>query len=78
MPHKPKIAFERTFSFGKKRSCLRKKTIKKYARSYILKIDTQKLTIDTTIITANSLQKLNAELEKLILKGIKSTGTNTM
>jgi hypothetical protein len=54
------------------------KTIKKYARSYILKIDTQKLTIDTIIIAANSLQKLNAELEKLILKGIKSTGTNTM
>jgi hypothetical protein len=43
------------------------KTIENYAGSYILKTDTKKLTIDTTIIAQNSLRKLNVELEKLIL-----------
>jgi hypothetical protein len=41
------------------------KTIEKYAGSYILKTDTKKLTIDTTIIAPNSLTALNAALEKL-------------
>ncbi len=41
------------------------KTIEKYAGSYILKTNTTKLTIDTTIIAPNSLMELNAILEKL-------------
>jgi hypothetical protein len=41
------------------------KTIEKYAGSYILKTDTKKLRIDTTIIAPNSLTKLDAALEKL-------------
>jgi hypothetical protein len=41
------------------------KTIEKYAGSYILKTDTKKLRIDTTIIAPNSLTALDAALEKL-------------
>jgi hypothetical protein len=44
------------------------KTIEKYAGSYILKTDTKKLTIDTTIIAPNSLTALNAALEKLAIE----------
>jgi hypothetical protein len=40
------------------------KTIEKYAGNYILKTDTKKLTIDTTIIAPNSLTALNAALDK--------------
>jgi hypothetical protein len=53
------------------------KTIEKYAGSYILKTDTQKLTIDTTIIAPNSLAELNAALEKLMLNGAKSMHIQT-
>jgi molybdopterin-binding protein len=53
------------------------KTIEKYAESYIIKTDTQKLRIDTSIITADSLRELNAALEKLILNVTKSTGIKT-
>jgi hypothetical protein len=48
------------------------RTIEKYAESYILKTDTQKLRIDTSIIAADSLMELNAALEKLMLNGTKS------
>jgi hypothetical protein len=44
------------------------KTIEKYAGNYILKTDTKKLTIDTTIIAPNSLTALNAALEKLAIE----------
>jgi hypothetical protein len=54
------------------------KTIEKYAGSYILRTNTQKLRIDTTMIAPNSLLELNAELEKLMLNGTKSTGTKTL
>jgi hypothetical protein len=53
------------------------RTIEKYAGSYILKTDTQKLTIDTTIIAPNSLAELNAALEKLMLNGAKSADIKT-
>jgi hypothetical protein len=53
------------------------KTIEKYAGSYILKTDTQKLRIDTSIIAPNSLTTLNAELEKLMLNGTKSMHIKT-
>jgi hypothetical protein len=53
------------------------KTIEKYAESYILKTDTQKLRIDTSIIAADSLIELNAELEKLMLNGTKSMHIKT-
>jgi hypothetical protein len=53
------------------------KTIEKYAGSYILKTDTQKLRIDTTLIAANSIMELNPALEKLMLNGTKSTGIKT-
>jgi hypothetical protein len=43
------------------------RTIEKYAGNYILKTDTKKLTIDTTIIAPNSLAELNAALEKLAI-----------
>jgi hypothetical protein len=43
------------------------RTIEKYAGNYILKTDTKKLTIDTTIIAPNSLTALNAALEKLAI-----------
>jgi hypothetical protein len=48
------------------------KIIEKYAESYILKTDTQKLRIDTSIIAPNSLRELKAALEKLMLNGTKS------
>ena len=54
------------------------KTIEKYAGSYILRTNIQKLRIDTTMIAPNSLLELNAELEKLMLNGTKSTGTKTL
>jgi hypothetical protein len=41
------------------------RTIEKYAGSYILKTDTKKLTINTTIIARNSRTALSAILEKL-------------
>jgi hypothetical protein len=41
------------------------KIIEKYAESYILKTDTQKLRINTTIIARNSRTALSAILEKL-------------
>jgi hypothetical protein len=44
------------------------KTIEKYAESYILKTDTKKLRINTTIIARNSLTALSAILEKLDIK----------
>jgi hypothetical protein len=53
------------------------KTIEKYAESYILKTDTQKLRIDTSIIAADSLIALNAALEKLMLNGTKSMHIQT-
>jgi hypothetical protein len=53
------------------------KTIEKYAESYILKTDTQKLRIDTSIIAADSLMELNATLEKLMLNGTKSMHIQT-
>jgi hypothetical protein len=53
------------------------KTIEKYAESYILKTDTQKLRIDTSIIAADSLIALNAALEKLMLNGAKSMHIQT-
>jgi hypothetical protein len=53
------------------------RTIEKYAGNYILKTDTQKLTIDTSIIAPNSLAELNAALEKLMLNGAKSTDIKT-
>ena len=53
------------------------KTIEKYAESYILKTDTQKLRIDTSIIAADSLITLNAALEKLMLNGTKSMHIQT-
>jgi hypothetical protein len=53
------------------------RTIEKYAGNYILKTDTQKLTIDTTIIAPNSLAELNAALEKLMLNGAKSADIKT-
>jgi hypothetical protein len=53
------------------------RTIEKYAGSYILKTDTKKLTIDTTIIAPNSLVELNAALEKLMLNGAKSADIKT-
>jgi hypothetical protein len=43
------------------------KTIEKYAGSYILKTDTQKLKIDTSIVAADSLAELNKALEKLAI-----------
>jgi hypothetical protein len=51
--------------------------IEKYAESYIIKTDTQKLRIDTSIIAADSLMKLNAALEKLMLNGTKSMHNQT-
>jgi hypothetical protein len=54
------------------------KTIEKYAESYILKTDTQKLRIDTSIIAADSLLALNAALEKLMLNGTKSMHIQTV
>jgi hypothetical protein len=53
------------------------KTIEKYAGNYILKTDTQKLRIDTSIIAADSLIELNAALEKLRLNGTKSMHIKT-
>jgi hypothetical protein len=53
------------------------RTIEKYAGNYIIKTDTQKLTIDTTIIAPNSLAELNAALEKLMLNGAKSADIKT-
>jgi hypothetical protein len=53
------------------------KTIEKYAGSYILKTDTRKLRIDTSIIAADSLMELNAALEKLRLNGTKSMPIKT-
>jgi hypothetical protein len=53
------------------------RTIEKYAGSYILKTDTKKLRIDTSIIAADSLAELNAALERLMLNGTKSTGIKT-
>jgi hypothetical protein len=53
------------------------KTIEKYAESYIIKTDTQKLRIDTSIIAADSLIELNAALEKLMLTGTKSMHIQT-
>jgi hypothetical protein len=53
------------------------KTIEKYAESYILKTDTQKLRIDTSIIAPNSLRELKAALEKLMLNGTKSMHIQT-
>jgi hypothetical protein len=53
------------------------KTIEKYAESYIIKTDTQKLRIDTSIIAADSLRELNAALEKLMLTGTKSMHIQT-
>jgi hypothetical protein len=53
------------------------KTIEKYAASYIIKTDTQKLRIDTSIIEPNSLRELNAALEKLMLNGTKSMHIQT-
>jgi hypothetical protein len=53
------------------------KTIEKYAESYIIKTDTQKLRIDTSIIAADSLIALNAALEKLMLNGTKSMHVKT-
>jgi hypothetical protein len=53
------------------------RTIKKYAGSYILKTDTKKLRIDTSIIAADSLAELNAALEKLMLNGTKSMPIKT-
>jgi hypothetical protein len=44
------------------------RTIEKYAGSYILKTDTKKLTINTTIIARNSRTALSAILEKLDIK----------
>ncbi|WP_146092076.1 hypothetical protein [Polaribacter filamentus] len=44
------------------------KTIEKYAGNYILKTDTKKLTIDTTIIAPNSLTALNAALDNLAIE----------
>jgi hypothetical protein len=53
------------------------KTIEKYAGNYILKTDTKKLKIDTSIIAADSLMELNAALEKLMLNGTKSMHIKT-
>jgi hypothetical protein len=53
------------------------KTIEKYAESYIIKTDTQKLRIDTSIIAADSLIALNTALEKLMLTGTKSMHIQT-
>jgi hypothetical protein len=53
------------------------KTIEKYAESYIIKTDTQKLRIDTSIIAADSLRELNAALEKLMLNRTKSMHIQT-
>jgi hypothetical protein len=53
------------------------KTIEKYAGNYILKTDTKKLRIDTSIIAADSLMELNAALEKLMLNGTKSMHIQT-
>jgi hypothetical protein len=53
------------------------KTIEKYAESYSIKTDTQKLRIDTSIIAADSLAELNAALEKLMLNGTKSMHIQT-
>jgi hypothetical protein len=59
MPHKPKIAFERTTSF------------EKYAENYILRTEPQKLNIDTTIIAANALKALKNKR----FRSVKSTNT---
>jgi hypothetical protein len=53
------------------------RTIEKYAGSYILKTDTKKLRIDTSIIAPNSLRELKAALEKLMLNGTKSMHIQT-
>ena len=53
------------------------KTIEKYAESYIIKTDTQKLRIDTSIIAVDSLIALNTALEKLMLTGTKSMHIQT-
>jgi hypothetical protein len=60
MQHKPKIAFKRTTFF------------EKYAENYILRTESQKTNIDTTIIiAANALKALKNER----FRSVKSTNT---
>ena len=55
-------------SFGKRIKLSEIKSITRFAGDYILKSDKKELTINTQIIEPNSLDELNAELEKLNVK----------